>query len=219
MTNSRLAARAFALAFVLGTALFLRAWLRERRSKQVFPASQAALLLQPARWLVHRPAEMIGAFGIVPGDRVLELGPGPGYFTSAAAGAVGDSGRVVAADLQPAMIERLVRRLSADAAASVRTLACDATCLPFDNEIFDAAFLVTVLGEIPEPERALTELTRVLRPGGIVSFGEHLGDPDYVREGTLRRLCSEAGLQFLDRRRQPLGYIMRFARPPVEQAR
>lgn len=207
---------ATALAFTalaLAGALVLGVWCRERRAKNVFPASQSALLLQPTRRLVHRPREMVAAFGLRSGDRVLELGPGPGYFTSDAAASVGEDGCVVAADLQPAMIEQLTRRLSPGAASRVRALACDATRLPFANAIFDAAFLVTVLGEIPEPSRALAEIERVMRPGGVVSFCEHLGDPDYVREGVLRRLCRAAGLQFLDRRRQPLGYIMRFVRP------
>ncbi len=144
---------------------------------------------------------------------MLELGPGPGYFTGEAARAVGDTGHVVAADLQPAMIAQLLRRLTPEAAARVRTAACDATRLPFSDAVFDAAFLITVLGEIPEPDRALAELARVVRRGGVVSFCEHLGDPDYVGEGTLRRLCSDAGLRLVDRRRQPLGYIMRFTRP------
>jgi ubiquinone/menaquinone biosynthesis C-methylase UbiE len=155
---------------------------------------------------------MVDAFGIRAGDRVLELGPGPGYFTDAAAAAVGGSGCVVAADLQPEMIALLRSRLRPDAAPRVRTLACAATALPFRAESYDAAFLVTVLGEIPEPRAAIAELARVIRPGGVVSFAEHLGDPDYVREGSLRRLCSGAGFRFVDRRRQLLGYIMRFTR-------
>jgi ubiquinone/menaquinone biosynthesis C-methylase UbiE len=209
----RVAATVAVITFAFGLTLFVRVWLRERHAKTVFPASQSALLLQPTRRLIHRPREMIATFGLRPGDRVLELGPGPGYFTSEAASAVGDSGSLVAADLQPAMIEQLLRRLTPDPASRVRALACDAMQLPFNGATFDAAFLVTVLGEIPEPDRALAELKRILRPGGIVSFCEHLGDPDYVREGALRRLCWDAGLQFVDRRRQPLGYIMRFTRP------
>ncbi len=116
-------------------------------------------------------------------------------------------------DLQPAMLRLLLKRLTPDTAARVRAVACDAARLPFPDAAFDAAFLVTVLGEIPQPNRALAELRRVVRPHGIVSFAEHLGDPDYVREGVLRRLCAAAGLSFVERRRQPLGYVMRFARP------
>ena len=190
--------------------LFVRAWLAERRAKTVFPASQSALLLQPLRRLVHRPREMITAFGVQPGDRVLELGPGPGYFTPHAADAVGRDGCIVAADLQPEMLDKLLHRLTAADASRIRAVACDATRLPFCDAAFDAAFLVTVLGEIPDPDCAIAELRRVVRPGGVISFAEHLGDPDYVREGTLRRMCHDAGLRFIDRRRQPLGYIMRF---------
>jgi ubiquinone/menaquinone biosynthesis C-methylase UbiE len=208
MTYSRL----ILILAIFGGIAGIRVWLNERSAKNVFPASQAALLLQPGRRLVHRPAQMVDAFGVRPGDRVLELGPGPGYFTGAAATAVGRDGVVIAADLQPAMLSLLLGHIELEAAERTRAVVCEATRLPFADGAFDAAFLVTVLGEIPEPTGALSELNRVLRAGGVVSFAEHLGDPDYVREGTLRSLCSDVGLQFLDRRRQPLGYIMRFVR-------
>jgi ubiquinone/menaquinone biosynthesis C-methylase UbiE len=192
--------------------LFAVVWLRERRARLVFPASQANALLNPLRRLIQDPAKLIEECGVAPGERVLELGPGPGYFTPHAAAAAGPRGTIVCADLQPAMLERLRARLPGDAAPIVRPVAADATRLPFADASFDRAFLVTVLGEIRDPARAVAELKRVLRPGGIVAVCETINDPDYVQERVLRRLCWDAGLAFLARRRRPLGYVATFAR-------
>lgn len=188
-------------------------WITERRAKSVFPASQAATLMHPARRRIQHPRRLIEAFGVREGERVLELGPGPGFFSAEAAVAVGPHGAVVAVDVQPAMLRQLLQRLPPAARPAVRAVAGDAARLPLASSTFDRAYLVAVLGEVPDAEGAITEIARVLRPGAVVAFGETLTDPDYVREGELRRLCARAGLRFLDRRRHLLGYTMRFARP------
>ena len=63
---------------------------------------------------------------------------------------------------------------------NVRPTLGDAQALPFDDDAFDAAVLVTVLGEIPDQEQALREIARVLRPGGRLVVGELFGDPHMV---------------------------------------
>ena len=54
--------------------------------------------------------------------------------------------------------------------------------MPYEDGTFDAAFLVTVLGEVPDQDSALRELARVLQPGGRLIVGELLGDPHYVSQ-------------------------------------
>ena len=206
-----------ALVAVLGllgapSTLFAVVWLRERRARSVFPAAQANALLNPLRRLIQDPATLVEDCGIAAGECVLELGPGPGYFTAHAAAAVGGRGRIICADLQAAMLERLRSHLRPDAAPVVRVVAADAMRLPFADASFDRAFLVSMLGEVPDPARAVAELQRVVRPGGVVAFCETINDPDYVREGHLRRLCWDAGVAFVARRRKPLGYVATFVR-------
>lgn len=195
---------------LVGTGLML--WVRERRTHSVYSAREAASLLHPARRLIYPPRDTVAALRITAGQRVLELGCGPGYFTTEAASGAAAAGQVVCVDLQPGMIDELRRRLIGPAASSVRPLVADAMHLPFADASFDRAFLVAVLGEVPDQGRALVELRRVLRPGGTVSFCETLTDPDYIREGTLRRACADAGLGVVARRRQLLGYIMTCSR-------
>ncbi len=194
----------------LGVGVWL--WLRERRRHEAFSATEADALLNPARRLIQDPAKVIGAFGIMPGSVVLEIGPGPGYFTPEAARAVGSEGRVVCFDLQRPMLLALRRHLGEDA-GRVDLVTGDAMRLPFRDGCIDHAYLISVAGEVPEPMQAVRETARVLRVGGVVSFSETVNDPDFVRMPALRRMCAEAGLVARDWRRQLLGHIARFERP------
>lgn len=186
-------------------------WLGERRRHQAFPASDAGALLNPARRLIQSPDGIVSAFGLRRGDVVLELGPGPGYFTPSAAVAVGPTGRIVALDLQSAMLATLRARLPAGVAVDL--VAGDAMRLPIRPGVIDAAFLVSMLGEVPQPSVAIEAVAAALRPGGALAFSETMNDPDYVRLPVLRALCAAAGLVECGWRRQLLGYIARFERP------
>lgn len=73
--------------------------------------------------------------------------------------------------------------------------------------MFDAAYLVAVLGEIPDQRAALSELRRVLKPSGRLVVGELLGDPHMVTARSLQRLGAAVGLE-LERRVGPrFGYF------------
>jgi SAM-dependent methyltransferase len=109
----------------------------------------------------------VGSFG-----RGLEIGAGTGYFALnlLQAGVVSEA---VCTDISPGML----RALEANAlrlGLTVRTAACDAEHLPFDDESFDVVFGHAVLHHLPDLERAFAEFRRVLRPGGVVLFA---GEP------------------------------------------
>ncbi len=189
-------------------------WFRERYGRGgPMPHTQARVLLHPARRWLHPVRPMLEKFRIGPGQTVLELGPGIGYFTIEASRVVGPVGRIVCLDIQPEMIAMLRERLDEDGVANGDPLVGDATKLPLGDNSVDAAFLVTVLGEVPDRPRALAELRRVLKPGGVLSFSESLTDPDYVFQATLRDLCRLTGFQELDCVSEPLGYTMLFSAP------
>jgi ubiquinone/menaquinone biosynthesis C-methylase UbiE len=71
----------------------------------------------------------------------------------------------------------------------------DARELPYPDDAFDGAYLVTVLGEVPDQDAALRELRRVLKPEGRVVVGELFGDPHMVTHAALRERAAAAGLQ------------------------
>ena len=161
------------------------------------PAALSWLVDIPIRRRYMRP--VLDRVGIRPGERVLELGPGPGMFTVDAAQRVGPEGRLIAVDIQPEMIAQVEKRVREAGLTNVETHVADAYHLPLENESVDRAFLVTVLPEIPDQARALAELRRVLKPGGLLSITEEFADPDYPFEFETIRRVKAAGFK-LDRR-------------------
>lgn len=153
---------------------------------------------------------VLGRIGIRPGDKVLELGPGPGAFTLGAAELVGPAGRLVAVDIQPEMIEQVVTRIRAAGLRNVETHVASAYELPLEDESLDVAFLVTVLPEIPDRTRALAELHRVMREGGLLSITEEFYDPDYLFASEVVRLVESAGFRLEQRFGGFLVYTLNF---------
>jgi len=155
---------------------------------------------------------MLAQFGLRPGATVLELGPGVGYFSVEGSRLVGPEGRLLCVDIQPPMLHALRQRLG-EQGTSAHLVVGSAHNLPLADASVDVAFLVTVLGEIPDRPQGLAELRRALKPGGILSITEHLGDPDYQLEDTVRDLCRACGFVPGEHRRRFLGYTMNFVAP------
>jgi uncharacterized protein len=129
-----------------------------------------------------------------PTDRVLEVGPGPGYFSVAVARAIPD-GILVLVDLQPAMLTKAQRRLGRAQVRNAVFQAADARALPCADGSIDVAFLVAVLGEVPDPDAALAELHRVIRPGGRLNLTEQPGDPDFIPHARITAMAQAAGFR------------------------
>ena len=144
-----------------------------------------------------------------PGERVLEIGPGTGYYTADLAEWLGPDGRLEIFDIQQEMLDHAMRRVGERDHANVTPTRGDATSLPYEDASFDAAILVTVLGEIPDQDAALSEIARVLRPGGRLVVGELFGDPHMVTLGALERRAATAGLRLAGRSGPKLGYFAR----------
>ena len=165
-----------AFTWLVGAKLLSRLAARMGRSMPC-PSALAWMLDNPFRRRFKR--ETLDRVGIRPGERVLELGPGPGAFTVDAARRVGPEGRLIAVDIQPKMIALVEARVREAGLDNVAMHVRSAYDLPLENDSVDRAFLITVLPEIPDQMRALAELRRVLKPGGVLSVTEQFTDPDY----------------------------------------
>jgi ubiquinone/menaquinone biosynthesis C-methylase UbiE len=144
------------------------------------------------------------------GERVLEVGPGTGYYALEVAEWISPGGTLAIFDLQPEMLDHTMGAAAERGLDNVEPTQGDARHLPYPDASFDAAYLVTVLGEIPDQGAALRELRRVLRPDGRLVVGELLGDPHVVTFGRLRDRAAAAGLRFETRVGGVLGYFARF---------
>jgi ubiquinone/menaquinone biosynthesis C-methylase UbiE len=159
------------------------------------PQFMANLIDNPFRRKIQPPDETPTRHGIEPGMTVLEVGPGNGTYTVATARRVGDSGKVVTIDIEPKMIERVTRRAQAKGVDNIEARVANVYDLPFDDSAFDAIYMIAVIGEIPEPDRAMVEFHRVLSPSGTLAFSEFLWDPDYPPAKTLAQKAAAAGFR------------------------
>jgi ubiquinone/menaquinone biosynthesis C-methylase UbiE len=176
-----------------------------------YPYAQRRILDLPLPFLTSRRLDALLA--IRPGERALEIGPGTGQQALHVAGLLGDQGRLDIIDIQDQMLDHVMRRARAAGITSITPARADARQLPFPA----AAYLVTVLGEIPGPVTAVRELRRVLKPSGRLVVGEFL-DRHYVSLVDLLGYGNEAGLELSGRLGPPLAYLARL-RPDRAPAR
>ena len=183
-----------------------------RKHPSAFPYSQRFLVSVPHPLITR--GRLHEALVPRPGERILEIGPGTGYYTLPVAGWVGPEGRVDVVDVQQEFLDHTARAAGERGLGNVHPTLADAQELPFGDDTFAAAFLVTVLGEIPDQEAALRELARVVQPGGRVVVGELLlGDPHFVWPGALAARADAAGLRLERRLGPPIGYFARLTVP------
>lgn len=133
-------------------------------------------MLLEARHAAHATElrRLVATLPIEPGDHVLDVPCGPGFFTRCLAELVGPGGRVTAADVDHRILHhgRLERPVAGPEPA-VSFLAADAAVLPFGDGTFDAAWCAHSLISLPDPVAALNEIRRVVRPGGAVGIVEN----------------------------------------------
>ena len=168
-----------------------------------YPYSQHRLLDIPLPLLTRRRLD--AALQPRAAQQVLEIGPGTGLQALHVAPQLGAGGRLAVVDVQQEMLDHVIARAAERSIGNITPHQADARALPFADDTFDAAYLVTVLGEIPGRLAALSELRRVLKPGGRLVIGE-FADRHHVSLATLVRLANDAGLHLLRRTGIPLAY-------------
>ncbi|MEE8556833.1 MAG: methyltransferase domain-containing protein [Myxococcota bacterium] len=116
--------------------------------------------------VVAQRARFLDALDLRPGERVLDVGVGPGLLAHSMAKIVGESGRVAGVDLSKPMLAMTSARCSEQ--PWTEFLESDAAKLPFPDEQFDAVVSTQVYEYVTEIESALSEAFRVLRSGGRI---------------------------------------------------
>jgi ubiquinone/menaquinone biosynthesis C-methylase UbiE len=176
-----------------------------RRNPSACPYNQR-FWVQAPHPLITRP-RLREALAPAPGERILEVGPGTGYYALPVAEWLGPDGTLEIFDLQQEMLDHTLGRAREAGLGNIVATQGDARALPYDADALDGAYLVTVLGEIPDQEAALRELARVVSPGGRVVVGEVIGDPHWVSPRALRGRAEAAGLRWERQLGSALGYF------------
>lgn len=131
------------------------------------------------RWSKRLAHPFIDFAGVADGDRILDVGCGNGSLTFALLRAA-DIREIVAVDYSAVFVEE-VARINSD--ARVRVRQADATELPFDDETFDRSLALLVLHFVSDAKVAISEMRRVVKPGGVVAAAvwDHLGGMPAMR--------------------------------------
>lgn len=182
-----------------------------RKNPSACPYSQRLFVEIPHPLITHeRLREVLAP---EPGERVLEIGPGTGYYTLDMAEWVGPEGTVEIFDIQQEFLDHTMERARDRGLANVVPTRGDATALPYEDGSIDAVVLVAVLGEIPDQAAAMAEVARVLRPGGRLVLGELMGDPHFTTPAAFARRAAEAGLAVEERSGPRIGFFARARKP------
>lgn len=155
---------------------------RENKNR-VCPVEKAGALEINIRKLIHNPKRILKPY-INEGMSVLDVGCGPGYFTMEMANLVGNTGKVIAADLQDGMLAKVKQKIQKSSFNGTITLhKCNKDSIGL-SEKSDFILIFYMLHEVPNQFNFLQEIKSLLNPNGKVFIVEpkfHVLDSDFTK--------------------------------------
>jgi SAM-dependent methyltransferase len=172
-----------------------------------------AIAAGPYRSRVQPPSMIVDALNTKPGMKIVELGCGSGFYTIAVAKAILPDGQVYAVDIQQGMLDKLMVRMRQEGVENIIPVLADAEgYIPLEDEIVDAVFSVTVLPEIPNPQKALLQVKRLMKADGVFVNAEFLFDPDFPLRRTVMKWASQAGFSLKHQFGNAFRYVLVFTK-------
>ena len=168
----------------------------------------------------EKPQLLIDALDIKPGQTIADLGAGSGYYSFRIAPLVGPTGKVLAIDIEPAMLDVIAQRASRERIANVATVRASARGPNLAPGSVDLLFMVDVYHELEYPYEVMTEVRSALKPGGRVALIEYRAEDPQVAikpvhkmsERQVRRELEVAGFRHVKTvRTLPLQHLIVFA--------
>ena len=177
--------------------------------KGVFPPKYAFTLLIPFRNIFLSPRKLIQRLDIKENHNILEIGPGPGYFSTHIAKKL-KSGRLVLLDIQQEMLDISKKRLDKRKITNVDYKLSDGNSFDLESNYFDRVFMVTVIGEVENKDKYLKEIYRILKDDGVLSISELAGDPDKISIDEIQSLVSVNSFEVIAAFGNKLNYTVNF---------
>jgi ubiquinone/menaquinone biosynthesis C-methylase UbiE len=150
---------------------------------------------QGARWLTREerekeedPKTLIKALNVKPGQIVCDLGAGNGYYTLKLATLVGPTGKVIAEEIQPQMLQFLKQRADKEGVTNIEYLLGTETDPKLPAGQLDLVLLVDVYHELSNPEEMLAAIRKSLKPRGRFALVEFRSEDDNVPIKPLHRM-------------------------------
>ena len=179
--------------------------LKLRRCKHESQANNEYHSRGPSSFAMHDPEIIFNSLNLQKGDTFLDLGCGSGDYSLQAARIVGESGKVFALDIWKSVISGLADRAKSQGLANVQAMVADITdALPVDDNSCEVCLIATVLHtmDIRKDSRLFSEVSRVLKPGGLLTIIEckkegSFGPPQHLRLSPqdLENIISKFGFQ------------------------
>lgn len=164
----------------------------------ICPAELAGTLDNIFRRLIHNPGKILAPC-ISDGMTVLDLGCGPGYFTPELARLVGENGRVIAADLQQKMLEKMTGKIrGTDLEKRVIAHLCQSDSIGISQKI-DFVLAFWMVHEVPDQRKMFDELKSLLNPGGKIFIIEpmiHVSEKSFQKMVTM---LESIGLEIVEK--------------------
>ncbi len=152
-----------------------------REIAQVMGPGGIEWLDRPERQEEEHPAEVLDSLDIHPGEVVADLGAGSGYFTFRMAPKVGETGKVVAVEIQEAMLNTLRARAATMKATNVEVVQGSEIDPHLPVSVVNLVLVVDVYHELAYPFEVMTKVREALKPGGRVVFVEYRKEDPAVR--------------------------------------
>jgi ubiquinone/menaquinone biosynthesis C-methylase UbiE len=137
--------------------------------------------------LFRDPYKALEVAGLGPGQKVLEVGCGPGFFTIPAARVVGEGGSITALDVNPLAVEHVRQKAQKQGVTNVEALLANVTQADLAPQSFDLIFLFGLARPIGDVEAIFGAAHRLLKPGGILAIEGRLRPPDRLFQPTKRQ--------------------------------
>jgi ubiquinone/menaquinone biosynthesis C-methylase UbiE len=125
--------------------------------------------------IFRNPQRLLKSAGLKPGQKVLEVGCGPGFFTIPAAKIVENEGVVYAVDVHPLAIERVKEKIEREGIKNITPILANASDTGLPDRSIDLAFIFGLRYIAGGLEYVIAEIQRILKPGGVLSFGKTKG--------------------------------------------